>query len=196
MRPTRKVSRRSFLGSVAGGVFGGGALTLIAGRAQAFQVTDRDTGVNADPVGRGRGGTGITDSDSGVGADPAGRGRGNRLPPNTGITDSDTGAVRDPAGRGRGSIGRTPSGVTDSDGGPTADPVGRGRGGRAPGQQGANTCQSASETIAQIEDQIRDIALRAQRQQYEQMRAQLEIQERLRQIQIIRNNAAWMGCPR
>ena len=89
MKPTRKLSRRSFLGRVAGGaIAGGAALTVLGGPAEAFQVTDSDTGPNADPVGRGRGGRSCSDSDTGRNADPGGRGRrcgGGR----TGITDSD-----------------------------------------------------------------------------------------------------------
>src|ERR1700710_1826254 len=84
MKPTRKLSRRSFLGRVAGGaIAGGAALTVLGGRAEA-QVTDGDRGPNADPAGRGRG---VSDSDSGPNADPAGRGRGSA----SGITDSDSG---------------------------------------------------------------------------------------------------------
>ena len=122
----RRINRRSFIASVAGGAAAGaGALGLVIGRAEAGQVPDRDP---SDPVGRGRGGgTGITDTDSGVGADPAGRGRGGGpRPGSTGVTDSDP---SDPVGRGRGG-----SGITDSDTGPYADPRGRGRGGvRGPG---------------------------------------------------------------
>lgn len=116
MRPTRKISRRSFLGRVAGGaVVGGGALVALATGAQA-QITDSDTGAYADPAGRGRGRrTGITDSDP---SDPVGRGRGRR----TGITDSDP---SDPAGNGR---GRRNTGITDRD---PSDPVGNGRGRRS-----------------------------------------------------------------
>lgn len=98
MKSTRKLSRRSFLGRVAGGVVaGGGALVLLNGRAEA-QVTDADTGATADPANRGRGRNrirGCTDGDSGSNADPAGNGRGNR------VTDSDTGANSDPASCGR-----------------------------------------------------------------------------------------------
>ena len=80
MKPTRKLSRRSFLGRVAGGaIVGGAALTVLGGSAEA-QVTDGDRGPNADPAGRGRGPrgrcTGLTDSDSGRNADPARCGRG------------------------------------------------------------------------------------------------------------------------
>ncbi len=119
MRPTRKLSRRSFFSTVAGGVVAaGGAVGVITDEAHALQVTDRDP---SDPVGRGRGGgTGITDRDP---SDPAGRGRGGSgTGTRTGVTDGDP---TDPVGHGRGGSG-TRTGVTDSD--PT-DPVVNGRGG-------------------------------------------------------------------
>ena len=84
MKPTRKLSRRSFLTRVAGGaVVGGGAMVALAGGAQAYQVTDSDSGANADPANGGRGGAnrrirGCTDGDAGATADPPGAGRGNR----------------------------------------------------------------------------------------------------------------------
>ena len=99
MKTTRKLSRRSFLGRVAGGaVLGGGAMMFAGQAAQAVQVTDADTGPNADPPGRGRGTRRIarcTDGDTGANADPANNGRGNR------VTDSDTGANADQPGCGR-----------------------------------------------------------------------------------------------
>ena len=125
VKPVRKLNRRSFLARVAGGAFiAGGALTVLTPAMAQTGITDRDP---SDRVGFGRGGgTGITDTDSGVGADPAGRGRGGSRPGSTGVTDSDP---SDPVGRGRGG-----SGITDSDTGPYADPRGRGRGGvRGPG---------------------------------------------------------------
>lgn len=142
MKPTRKISRRSFMGRVAGGALvGGAALTAITTRAQA-QVTDSDSGPYADPAGRGRGNTGVTDGDP---YDPVGRGRGRRrtgvtdrdpsdAPGNgrgssrTGITDGDGGSYADPAGNGRGRPGRACTGVTDGDGGNYADRGGCGRG--------------------------------------------------------------------
>ena len=116
MRPRRKLSRRSFFSTVAGGVVAaGGAAGLIADEAHALQVTDRDP---TDPVGRGRGGSGITDRDP---SDPVGRGRGGSgAAPHTGITDRDPG---DPVGSGRGGSAAG-SGCSDSD--PT-DPGGNGR---------------------------------------------------------------------
>ena len=145
MKITRKLSRRSFLGAVAGGaVAGGGALLALSGPAQA-QSSDSDTGRNADPIGRGRRNGAITDADT---SDPVGRGRGR-----TGVTDSDPGDSpnygrrgatdadpSDPVNRGRGRTGITdndPGDVpnygrgrrscSDSDRGGGADPVGRGR---------------------------------------------------------------------
>jgi hypothetical protein len=100
MKSTRKLSRRSFLTRVAGGaVVGGGALVVLAGNAEAFQVSDADQGPHSDPPGRGRGNNhirGCSDSDQGPNADQAGNGRGNRT------SDSDTGPNSDPANCGRG----------------------------------------------------------------------------------------------
>jgi len=99
MKPTRKISRRSFLTRVAGGaIVGGGAMMALTGGAQALQVTDSDEGATADPPGRGRGRNrirGCTDGDSGANADPAGNGRGSRT------TDGDAGASADPPSCGR-----------------------------------------------------------------------------------------------
>ena len=67
MKPTRKLSRRSFVAAVAGSGLSGGALALPAGRAEA-QLTDHDSG---DPRGQGSF-TGLYDRDP---EDPAGRGR-------------------------------------------------------------------------------------------------------------------------
>jgi len=134
MKASRKLSRRSFLGSVAGGLVAGGALGLVSGRAAA-QATDSDP---SDVPGFGRGGTGVTDRDTGTGADPIGRGRGANRPP-AGCSDSDAG---DPSGRGRRchryandiddrGMDREPprTGITDNDrGSPNADLEGRGRG--------------------------------------------------------------------
>src|SRR5205085_11450256 len=78
MKPTRKLSRRSFLGRVAGGaIAGGAALTIMGGEAQAQGCSDSDSGPNGDPSGRGRrcGSTGCSDSDTGQYADGVGRGR-------------------------------------------------------------------------------------------------------------------------
>src|SRR5206468_6114706 len=84
MKVTRKLSRRSFLGRVAGGaIAGGAALTVLGGRAEAIQVSDSDSGPNADQPGHGR--TGVTDSDSGPNSDRPGHGRGRGR---TGLTDS------------------------------------------------------------------------------------------------------------
>lgn len=100
MTPTRKLSRRSFLGRVAGGaVIGGGAMMALAGTAGAFQrsVTDADNGPITDGAGQGRGRriARCTDNDSGTNSDRVGQGRGN------GRTDRDAGQRADPAGCGR-----------------------------------------------------------------------------------------------
>jgi hypothetical protein len=120
MNVTRKLTRRSFLGRVAGGaIVGGAALTVLGGRAEAIQTTDSDSGPNADSPGHGS--TGVSDRDSGPNADRAGHGRGGR----SGLTDSDTGRYADPSGNGR--RGRA-SACTDTDSGPNSDGTGHGRG--------------------------------------------------------------------
>ena len=80
MRTRLGLSRRSFLARVMGGVAASGALTLVAGEARAFQVTDSDSGPKGDAAGRGRGRTGESDGDP---TDPAGYGR-----PRTGCTET------------------------------------------------------------------------------------------------------------
>jgi hypothetical protein len=117
MKPTRKVSRRSFLGTVAGGLAGAGALAIMSGTANA-QVTDSDSGPNSDQAGRGRG-NGVTDSDSGPNSDQPGAGRGSR----GGVTDSDRGPNSDQAGAGRGNRRRRTRPCSDSDQGPNSDPA-------------------------------------------------------------------------
>lgn len=118
MKPVRPLSRRSFLGRVVGGaVASGGALVMLSGKAEAYQVTDRDSGPNADAPGRGRGGrSGVNDSDP---VDAAGNGRGTR---HATCTDSDSGPNSDGAGRGRG------TGVSDQDSGANSDAARCGRG--------------------------------------------------------------------
>ena len=133
MKARHGLSRRSFLTRVVGGVAIGGALTLVAGEALAFQVTDSDSGARGDPAGRGRGRTGESDGDP---TDPAGYGR-----PRTGCSDGDSGTQRrsrrpralphresdsDPTDAG--GHGRPRTGITDGDSGPGADAAGRGRG--------------------------------------------------------------------
>lgn len=112
-----KLSRRSFLTRVAGGVAITGAVGAGASAAVMLGRTDADSGNISDPGGNGR--TGITDNDGGAYADQVGRGTGY-----TGYTDSDSGGCSDRAGHGRGN-----SGYTDSDNGGCTDPAGRGRGG-------------------------------------------------------------------
>ena len=127
MKPSRKLSRRSFLATVSGGAVAGGA--LMASEARAVQVTDRDP---TDPIGRGRGTSdprsGITDRDP---TDPIGNGRGGTSDPSTGITDRDP---TDPIGRGRGSSA-TRSGCSDRD---PSDPGGDGRNCRPSGGTGGD----------------------------------------------------------
>lgn len=123
MKPTRKLTRRSFLGRVAGGVVGGAALmTTGIPEAEALQVTDRDTGSGSDPAGRGY--TGYSDNDSGAGSDRPNHGRRGRRGNNNSTracTDRDTGRGSDPVGRGSG------TGRTDNDSGRNSDRPGCGR---------------------------------------------------------------------
>ena len=117
MKPTRKISRRSFLHRVGGGAIGAGSFLALTGCATTG-YSDSDP---YDPPGGGGGyggryGRGYSDDDRGPYADPPGRGRGGG---GGGYSDNDP---TDPVGRGRGGGG----GYSDSD--PT-DPVGRGRGG-------------------------------------------------------------------
>ena len=128
-----KLSRRSFMASVAGASATGGAMAIVtgSGRAQDNEMrdadssdlvrpytgqTDRDYGTQSDLAGYGQGRmTGITDTDS---TDRAEYGRVER----TGITDRDSGPKVDRAGSGR----HAHTGITDSDSGPQSDRAGYG----------------------------------------------------------------------
>ena len=127
MTPTRKLSRRSFLATVAGTVAAVGGVTLAAtDAAEAFQRSDSDSGPNADPPGRPGGyRSGCTDSDTGRASDPPGNGRCRRRVQRSGCTDSDTGRYSDPPGNGR--CRRRHRACTDSDTGRYADRPGHGR---------------------------------------------------------------------
>jgi len=136
----RKLTRRSFLGRVAGGVFAGGALASLAPEAIAHPYSDSDP---SDGVGRGRrmsrGSGGVwphSDTDVGRNSDPVGR--AGRLGH---YSDTDTGAEGDPSSHGRRITDNDSSvrngrsdrphyrvTITDTDRGqPHADPPGRGR---------------------------------------------------------------------
>lgn len=117
MRTSRRLNRRSFVGTVAGGmIVAGGAAVLVIGPANAQTYT------------------GVTDCDAGTGHDRPGYGTGVRNQ----YTDSDTGPTGDPRCRGRGPARRegTPSGhgrysgvapnCSDRDYGTGSDPGGRG----------------------------------------------------------------------
>jgi hypothetical protein len=113
MKPTRRLSRRSFIGRVAGSaIVGGAALTVLGSSAASAQVTDQDP---TDSPGHGRGR--LTDHDVGPRADQAGHGRG---PRRTSCSDHDTGD----------SAGRASHGPTDGDRGANADAAHCGRGPR------------------------------------------------------------------
>lgn len=103
-----KMSRRSFLGRVAGGTLAVGAVGTAATAAVMQRYADADPAdgvarsgyTDTDPndmANHGKSPTGVTDSDSGACADQGGYGRGN-----TGYTDSDSSGCTDTAGRGRG----------------------------------------------------------------------------------------------
>ena len=151
MRASRKLSRRSFVGSVVGSaILGGSATALVTGAAGAQMpysgVTDCDTGSGSDRPGYGRGVRNqITDNDTGPNSDPRCRGRGSnsgstgtqynpREQPNTGCSDNDYGQWGDPGGHGRRCRGMEPnpyaphySGCTDNDPPSTGDSAGNGR---------------------------------------------------------------------
>lgn len=155
MKASRKLNRRSFLASVAGGVaVGGGVTNLLVDGAQAQSytgVTDSDTGNVRDRPGYGVGTRNqYTDRDTGPNADPQFHGRGpagrqEGSPSGTGsygdyasgCSDTDSGPGSDPGGRGRRCNGQTPQTrsttpthtrhCTDSDRGTGADPVQQGR---------------------------------------------------------------------
>jgi hypothetical protein len=113
MKPTRPLSRRSFIGRVAGGaIVGGAALTVLGTTAAHAQVTDQDP---TDSPGHGRGA--LTDGDSGARADQAGHGRG---PRRRSCSDQDSGD----------SAGHASHGPTDGDSGSMADAAHCGRGPR------------------------------------------------------------------
>jgi hypothetical protein len=97
MKAVRKISRRSFLGSIGGGAAAAGALLTLTGCA-TLGYSDSDP---YDPIGGGYGGR-------------RGRGGGRR---------GDDGYGRGGGGRGE----RGGGGCSDSDGGRNADPSGRGR---------------------------------------------------------------------
>jgi hypothetical protein len=106
MKPTRKLSRRSFLGSFSGAAAAAGALLAIAGRASASQITDSDTGPRADPVGRGRRGGVLIEAGDSDFANPLYLGDTVRSDPppgmQTGIMDRDSGPAADVPGYGVG----------------------------------------------------------------------------------------------
>lgn len=130
MKKLPKVSRRSFLTTVAGAT--GGMVFVGAARAETGQgCTDSDPAPpRGDAGGQGRNctsrpRTGCSDSDSGSGGDPGGAGRNCSSQPQTGCSDSDSGPNGDPSGRGRSCQTQGPvSGCSDRD---PSDPSGRGR---------------------------------------------------------------------
>jgi len=134
MKPTRKLSRRSFFATVAGGIATAGIIATVGATEAEAQsgCSDSDSGSYGDPGGNGRRcrgnygrrRTGCTDRDVGRGADGVGYGRRCGYRP-AGCSDSDSGRYGDPSGRGRRCGGRRH--CSDSDTGRYADPIGRGR---------------------------------------------------------------------
>lgn len=111
MTPTRKLTRRSFFGAVAGSAVALTAVGLVAPDEAEAQsgCTDSDTGGYADRPGNGRHcgyrrrryRSGCTDSDSGSYADRPGNGRCRRRYHRAHCTDSDSGRYADRPGGGR-----------------------------------------------------------------------------------------------
>jgi hypothetical protein len=95
MKAVRKISRRSFLGSIGGGAAAAGALLALSGCA-TLGYSDSDP---YDPIGGGDGGRG--GGRRGRGGDRDDRGRGGRGRGGGGCSDSDSGRNADPSGRGR-----------------------------------------------------------------------------------------------
>src|SRR3954454_21123936 len=95
MKATRKISRRSFLGSIGGGAAAAGALLTLTGCA-TLGYSDSDP---YDPIGGGGGGgrRGRRGDDADGRRGRGGRGRGGE----GGCSDSDSGRNADPSGRGR-----------------------------------------------------------------------------------------------
>ena len=126
MRRT-KLTRRSFLGRVAGGALIG-ALAVVAQRVNAHPISDNDP---SDGVGRGRSGQVWPYSDTDLGGYGDRAGRAGRLGH---FTDTDRGATGDRPSHGRritDSDGRDPSNyrpnISDRDQGEYEDSPGRGR---------------------------------------------------------------------
>ena len=116
MKTERKLSRRSLHGPRRWRRRGRRqALVVLNGSAEAMQVSDNDSGSNADAPGRGY--TGVTDNDTGANSDRPNHGRSapRRV---QGCSDNDSGSNADAAGNGRG------NGRTDSD---SSDPANCGR---------------------------------------------------------------------
>ena len=124
MTPIRKLSRRSFLARIGGGIALGGSLSGCVGFSDADPY-DPIGGGGYGRGGYGRGGRrGTTDSDP---DDPVGGGGGYRGVGQRGASDNDP---DDPVGGGRGDRRRGRRGrelCSDSDGGSNADPGGAGR---------------------------------------------------------------------
>src|SRR4051812_41541986 len=96
MKATRKISRRSFLGSIGGGAAAAGALLTLSGCATLGSDSDPYDPIGGGGGGRHRGGGRRGGGRGEGGGHGGGHGRGNG-----GCSDSDSGRNADPAGRGR-----------------------------------------------------------------------------------------------
>ncbi len=97
MHTSRKLSRRSFLASVAGGIVAGGAAAAAGAQtAKRCPLNDSDSGTNSDRATRA-----ATDTDSGANADPPCRRRRTPRVSQRRCSDTDRGRNADPAYAGR-----------------------------------------------------------------------------------------------
>lgn len=100
-----RMSRRSMLGIVGGGLAIGATGVVVGRQAHAqepsqLNVSDSDTGGGSDPANRGR--TNHTDRDSRGGPDGSGDPDGYGVCRQRGHNDADSGNNSDPSGQGRG----------------------------------------------------------------------------------------------
>ena len=96
MTPSRKLSRRSFVASVVGGIVTGGGAAAVAQTGKRCPLNDGDSGANSDAAGRP-----VTDNDAGATADPACRRPRTPRISERRCSDSDRGRNADPAHAGR-----------------------------------------------------------------------------------------------
>tara|TARA_R110002073_G_scaffold69054_6_gene171349 strand:- start:49869 stop:50615 length:747 start_codon:yes stop_codon:yes gene_type:complete len=180
------LSRRSFLGRVAGGVAATGAMAAVNGGALAQTYTgrsDSDGGASADPAGYGRGGSGVSDSDSGGSADPAGQGRGGRGQASTGVTDNDSGSAADPAGNGRSGRAQAANPAPASNSAPASNPA-------------PNPAPAANRDAENARITAENARIEAENRQIEAMRQeQARLQQELQSLGGGKPNRRWSSLP-